>query len=127
VHGGSASVGAGRHSNFGGGDDRDIVLFDRRAGGMVIMTAFWSFQSPFFTSNDSCNPRGNILMRGIRPRIICHIPQRAHTHTLHSTERESARRGEKRNNDLKHDYGVAINGRCSGLAVGYLYMSMGMD
>ena len=30
-----------------GGDDRDIVLFDRRAGGMVIMIPFGHFNHLF--------------------------------------------------------------------------------
>jgi len=43
-----------------GGDDRDIVLFDRRAGGMVIMIPFGHFNHLFL----------HRMIRAIRWRIF---------------------------------------------------------
>jgi hypothetical protein len=76
------------------------------------MTAFWSFQSPFFASNDSRN-LGEYFS-------VAYVRVSSATHTLSPEHFSLSMNGrEKGNNDQHQHYGVAINGRCSGFGVGY--------
>lgn len=72
----------------GGGGDYDHLL-------VISIT--------FFTSNDSCNPR------------LEYFNALAYVRVSSATQLRKKAPG---NNDLKHDYGVAINGRCSGFKGG---------